>query len=120
MRCLLEVHRVSVADTSLMAYRRVVALGITAEQQLRIVKALSAGVPLTRTEISEFSGIRIPSVCGAVNLLVKKGILVELPWRACRVTRYQAHPLVLADVQPTAPLDVQPAAPPVDPQLPLL
>ncbi len=115
----------TVADTSLMAYHRVVALGITADQQLLILKALAkAGEPLTRSELSVKSGVKLSSVCGAVNALVKDGHLIELDWRTCRETGYQAHPLALAfapflALQPVDERDAQ-AVPPDHRQLPLL
>lgn len=94
----------SVADTSLMAYRIVTALGITAKQQLRIIETLDkVDEPLTRSELEPRSGIKLSSVCAAVNALVKMKALVELPWRTCRVTKYKAHPLALPDVVPLPP-----------------
>ena len=115
----------TVADTSLIAYRFVTAHGISADQQHRIVKTLvDAGEPLTRTELSDRSGIRVSSVCAAVNALVhlkEPAPLVELQRRKCRSTGYLAHPVTLADfVQPIAPLDVPPTAPPDESQLSLL
>lgn len=90
-----------VADTSLMAFAFCQKYGITAGQQKRIVEALYvAGKPLTRAELEKRTGIRLSSICGAANTLVKLGKLVELPWRICTVTGFAAHPLTLPDRRP--------------------
>jgi len=117
----------TVADTSMEAYRIVTALGITAKQQLHLLRHLAAAEePLTRAELEERSGIRLSSVCGAVNYLLHKReppALVELPPRVCRVTKYKAHPVWVAALNNTPVLepvderDAQSQAP--DAQLPL-
>lgn len=85
-----------VADTSRMAFSFCKAHGITASQQTRIVECLvRVGRPMTRAEIELGTGIRLSSVCGAVNALVKRKALVELPWRICPVTGFRAHLLTL-------------------------
>lgn len=91
----------TVADTSGMAYRLCQALGITASQQTRIIECLvRVGRPLTRAEIEKHTGIRLSSVCGAANALVKRKALVSLPWRICTVTGWRAHPLALPNRLP--------------------
>lgn len=97
----------TVADTSLMAYRIVTALGITAKQQLHLVRHLAAAEePLTRNELEARSGIRLSSVCAAVNALLYKRdppALIELPPRKCRETGYQCHPVWIAVLNCPAP-----------------
>lgn len=90
-----------VADTSRMAFHFCKAHGITASQQTRIVECLYlVGKPLTRSEIELHTDIKLSSVCGAVNELVKHKALVELPWRICTVTGFRAHPLTLPNRRP--------------------
>lgn len=117
----------TVADTSLLAYRIVTALGITAKQQLHLLRHLAAAEePLTRNELEARSGVRLSSVCAAVNALLykrKPPALVELPPRKCRLTGYQCHPVWIADLECVAPQpvderDAQSQAP--DHQIPLL
>jgi hypothetical protein len=109
----------TVADTSMEAYRIVTALGITAKQQLRLVRHLAAAEePLTRNELEDRTGIRLSSVCAAVNALLHKRevpALVELPPRKCRVTGYKCHPVWVAALnnypEPVDERDAQSQAP---------
>lgn len=117
----------AVADTSLLAYRIVTALGITAKQQLLLLRQLAAAEePLTRNELEAYSGVRLSSVCAAVNALLYKRdppALVELPPRKCRVTGYQCHPVWIAVLNCPAPRPVDERdaqAVPPDHQLSLL
>lgn len=97
-----------VADTSKMARALCEKRGITEKQKRKIIATLMDSDPLTRRELSVKSGISIPSVCGAVHPLVKCGLIKEWSPRPCRVTGWMAHPLSIAEVQPTAPLEPTP------------
>ena len=86
-----------VADTSLIAYDKIISTQKMSRQQIAIIDWVErignkfSGI--TRSELSEASGIRLSSVCGRVNELVAIGKLEELPRRPCRVTKSSAHPV---------------------------
>lgn len=87
----------TVATTSVVAYRDHKAAGRVSAQQQQILDALAGGRALSRRELAEVAGLELSSVCGRVNELLQSGWLVEVPTRACRVTGRRVHPVALAD-----------------------
>lgn len=89
-----------IADTSLDAYREHQDSGELGAQQKRIMIFFhTKGGEHTRSEISQLIGMRLSSVCGRVNELIKLGYLIECARRPCKVTRIQAHPVKLPLLQ---------------------
>lgn len=90
----------SVADTSLEAYREHRESGDLGAQQKKIMLFFHLkGGEHTRSELAEKIPMRLSSVCGRVNELIKLGYLVECVRRPCRVTGINAHPVKLPPQQ---------------------
>lgn len=86
-------------DTSRAAYGEQVAGGKVRGAQARITAFLEArrGQGFTRAEIAKAIGMPLSGVCGRVNELVHiKGVLEEMPRRACSVSGKAAHPVRVA------------------------
>lgn len=75
----------SVAETSIKAYTEIVAEGRAITQRDKILELIKRIGSLTREEISECTGLRLASVCGRVNELIRDGLLEE------RVTTRSRH-----------------------------
>lgn len=91
-----EGDGVTVADTSLDAYRDHRNSGELGAQQKKVMLFFHMkGGEYTRSELAEKIPMRLSSVCGRVNELVKLGYLVEASRRPCNVTGVNAHPLKL-------------------------
>jgi hypothetical protein len=98
-----------VALTSIEAHRKSILLGEkqTAEGKIyRFLKRHSdfaSNIGQTRNEIAEMTGLRVSRVCGAVDVLLFDGLLVELDEREDRFTKpYKGKPLAVVD--PRKPL----------------
>ena len=79
------------------AYARHIESGKRDVQWVKIYRYI-ASLPLwpkTRSELSMILDIRMSSVCGRVNELIKAGLLVELGRRECRITKEPAHTLTI-------------------------
>lgn len=62
--------------TSLVGYRNHVLSGKATSQRNQILICLfESAVPLTRLQISKITGIRLSSVCGRVNVLLKSDLI---------------------------------------------
>jgi hypothetical protein len=86
----------SVADTSLDAYRAHRDSGELGAQQRKVMLFFHTfGGQHTRSELAEKIPMRLSSVCGRVNELVELGYLTEGPRRLCSVTQRNAHPVKL-------------------------
>lgn len=59
--------------TSLAAYAALRDSGATGTQQQRVLRALELCGPMTREEIHNITGIKLQSVCGRCNELMKAG-----------------------------------------------
>lgn len=92
--------RTAVRQVSIDAYHAHSSSGALSVQERAIVQFLAraAGAP-TRAEIAAGAGLRVASVCGRVNALLARQILVETPPRRCIETGRSAHGLQLAAVQ---------------------
>jgi hypothetical protein len=86
----------SVAETSLDAYREHRESGELGAQQKKIMLFFHLkGGEHTRSELAEKIPMRLSSVCGRVNELIDLGFLVEGFRRPCKVTGRNAHPVKL-------------------------
>lgn len=78
---------------SVEAYAKHIDSGKQATQWMKIFAFIEGRKPLTRSEISEMMGIRMSSVCGRINELLKANMIVEGPRRQCEITGEPAHTL---------------------------
>lgn len=86
--------RTQMKQTSIDSYLVLRGKGTDLNQKGIIVSRLRrCFVPLTRTEISDKTGLTINAVCGRVNELINDGWLAELPRRKCTITGSEAYPL---------------------------
>jgi predicted transcriptional regulator len=87
----------TVRAISIEAYDKHIATGRRESQWMRIYRYISEDdtTPRTRSELSAYIGIRLSSVCGRVNELIKANMIKELGRRKCRVTKEPAHTLTL-------------------------
>jgi len=69
--------RTSVRISSLQAYDSVKASGVAVSQRNRVVAWIRAHPRCSRSDISEGTGVRLASVCGRVNELLKVGAIFE-------------------------------------------
>ena len=94
----------TVRDTSREAYEFNCRHGITATTQMKVIETVvRIGIPINGLQVSKHSGLTINTVCGAVNKLVKRGMLKELSPKPCPHTGRMARRLILGDGQPVAP-----------------
>lgn len=63
---------------SLSAYEDLRDAGELSRQERIVFNTVTLHGPMTREEIEEKSGLRLASVCGRVNKLLEKGVLVEV------------------------------------------
>lgn len=90
----------SAKPISIEAYRKHIDSGKAHAQWVRIYVLLRFYFPpgyeqirRTRSELSDYTGIRLSSVCGRVNELIQAGLLTEYPRRNCQITNEPAHPV---------------------------
>ena len=83
----------AVRDTSIEAYHDMKGSGELSVRQQEVLAALERGRDYSRAEIAMASGLRLSSVCGRVNELIKLGRIAEAPIRACKVTGRTVHPV---------------------------
>lgn len=83
---------VQVRDTSLEAYVEHAETGKLSEQQQTIMYFMRFKPDgVTRNELATGSTMRLSSVCGRVNELIKKGLLEDGPRRRCTITGINSH-----------------------------
>lgn len=75
-----------IADTSLMAYDEVRDSPVVHTQQGLILAALDAGDELTNNELSKRTGVRVSSICGRTNTLLKMCLIQHGNPRPCSIT----------------------------------
>lgn len=86
----------NVASTSIAAHDDAVISGRALTHKARILQFLSKGARnYTRNEVAEFTHIRLSTVCGAVNALIKEKKLVEIGERTDKYTEARAKVLSL-------------------------
>ena len=78
-------------DTSRSSYRTVKTDGTMGRQQQMILSLLKKRPGKTRLEISHLSGIRLSSVCGRVDELIRAGKLEDNHKRICSISKRTAH-----------------------------
>lgn len=66
-----------VADTSKRAYAEIVADGTEISQTERVYQAIMLFPFISRSELADVLQLRLASVCGRVNLLLKKQRVCE-------------------------------------------
>ena len=69
--------KTDMAWTSLQAYEKLCAEGKDTILKARVLKYVLDHPGVTRDDIAEATGIRLASVCGSANPLVKEGLLRE-------------------------------------------
>jgi hypothetical protein len=84
----------SVAFTSIDAYKEHKAQGKVGTQAQHILDFLAFGKDYSRREISGLTGLELSSVCGRVNELLEIGALKEVIPRKCKVTGKTIKPVV--------------------------
>ena len=86
----------NIKQTSVSAYFKLRGRGQDLNQKGKIFAFFHMHTgTLTRSELSEKTGIRINAVCGRVNELIKDGYLMEVKKRMCTVTGLDVNPLKL-------------------------
>lgn len=84
----------SVAQTSINAYKEHQAQGKVGTQAMRIFDAMAFGKDYSRRELVGLTGLELSSVCGRVNEMVQIGMLREVMPRKCKVTGKTVKPVV--------------------------
>ncbi len=89
----------TVRKISIEAYQKHIDSGKQSTQWMRIYAWLGHCYvkPRTRSELASDLGMRMSSVCGRVNELIKAGLLVEDGRRKCAITNESAHPIRLPE-----------------------
>ena len=83
----------TVANTSINAYKEHRASGKLGNQAREIFNAMQFNVTYSRRELVKLTGLELSSVCGRVNELVSSGLLMEMPSRKCMVTGKTVKPV---------------------------
>jgi hypothetical protein len=76
----------TVADTSIQAYKEHQAEGKVGTQSNSIYRIMQAGKDYSRRELVAVTLIELSSVCGRVHELLQLGLLKEGKKRKCRIT----------------------------------
>lgn len=84
----------SVAETSINAYKEHKAQGKVGTQAMRIFDAMLFGKDYSRRELVGITGLELSSVCGRVNEMLQVGMLKEVAPRKCKVTGKTINPVV--------------------------
>jgi predicted transcriptional regulator len=83
----------SVAETSITAYREHQATGRIGQQAQALLDAMEPWTTYSRRELSKETGLELSSICGRVNELVQIGLLKEGMKRKCRITKKTVCPI---------------------------
>lgn len=89
----------TVRDTSLEAFQKIKASGKYATQAAAVTGCVDIVGPATRRGLSERTGFELGAICGAVNKLIKDGVLVDWDLVQCPTTRQRVHLVRLAPGQ---------------------
>ena len=84
----------SVAQTSINAYKEHRAAGKVGQQAQSILDSMDSGFGYSRRELAKKTGLELSSVCGRVNELLSLGLLVEGEKRRCLITNKTIAPVV--------------------------
>lgn len=85
----------SVRDTSIAAHEEIKGSGTMSKQQRAVLDLVRKHPGKTRLELSQISGMRLSSVCGRVNELVRAKLIDDAEVRPCSLTGKSAHVLKL-------------------------
>lgn len=83
----------TVASTSIAAYREHQAAGKIGLQAQKILDTMLAGKDYSRRELAAKAGLELSSVCGRVNEMLGIGLIEEGPPRKCKVTGKTVRPV---------------------------
>lgn len=84
----------SVATTSIDAYREHKASGKVGRQAQQILDSMIPGVHYSRRELMISTGLELSSICGRVNELLAIGMIKEGSPRKCSITKKTVSPVV--------------------------
>ncbi len=84
----------SVAKTSIDAYKQHKAEGKVGAQAMRIFDAMLFGKDYSRRELMGITGLELSSICGRVNEMLQIGMIKEVAPRKCKVTGKTVKPVV--------------------------
>jgi hypothetical protein len=84
----------TVAQTSISAYKEHIATGKVGAQAQAILDFMNQGDNYSRRELSVLTGLELSSICGRVNELLEVGLLVEGTKRKCMVTKKTVCPVI--------------------------
>lgn len=76
----------TVADTSIIAYKEHKALGKVGKQAQALFDYMDFGIEYSRKELARSTGMELSSVCGRVNEMLEVGMLKEGDKRKCKIT----------------------------------
>ena len=85
----------TVASTSIEAYKEHKETGKLGRQASAILERMSPGMDYSRKELSRLTGFELSAICGRVNELLSVGLLEELESRKCSITGKNIHPVRL-------------------------
>jgi hypothetical protein len=84
----------TVAQTSINAYKEHQATGKVGAQAQAILDFMQEGDNYSRRELAVLTGLELSSICGRVNELLEVGLLVEGTKRKCMVTKKTVSPVI--------------------------
>lgn len=84
----------TVAETSIIAYKEHRATGKVGSQALSIFDAMEFHKDYSRRELVAVTGLELSSVCGRVNEMLQVGMLKEVSSRKCKITGKTIKPVV--------------------------
>jgi len=84
----------SVAETSVMAYKEHRATGKVGSQAMYIFETMGFNKDYSRREIVQITGLELSSVCGRINEMLQSGMIEELVPRKCNITGKTIKPIV--------------------------
>ena len=84
----------TVAETSIIAYKEHKAAGKVGSQAMSIFDAMDFHKDYSRRELVAVTGLELSSVCGRVNEMLQVGMLKEVSQRKCKITGKTIKPVV--------------------------
>lgn len=83
----------TVAETSIAAYREHRDTGKLSAQASHILSCMEFGDDYSRRELAAATGIELSSVCGRVHELLAVDLVREMPPRKCSITGRTVKPV---------------------------
>jgi len=84
----------TVAETSIIAYKEHRATGKVGSQSMNIFDTMQFYSDYSRRELVALTGLELSSICGRVNEMLQIGMLKEVSPRKCKVTGKTVKPVV--------------------------